>query len=126
MSGINAATGEVMDGFSHVEQSLGKIMFTMIGERVMREWFGNPGLRLLGENMTQPTIARWFASLYAVVSLFEPRFHITRFEVNDLDALGIADFTMVGEYRPYAHLDWQQVRAFVSVSDQSVTIKNAT
>ena len=125
MAGVNAISGEVLDGFAHVEQSLSEIMFTQLGERVMREWFGNPGLKLLGENMNEQTIVRWFAVLYAVIDLFEPRFRITAFEVNDLTFLGAAEFTMQGEYRPYAHLDWQQVQAFVSVNGNTVTIRPA-
>lgn len=125
MAGVNAISGEVLHGFAHVEQSLAEIMFTQLGERVMREWFGNPGLKLLGENMNEGTIVRWFATLYAIIDLFEPRFRIVSFEVNDLTALGAADFTMKGEYRPYAHLDWQQVQAFVSINDNTVTIRSA-
>jgi len=61
-----------------------------------------------------------------VIELFEPRFRVVAFEVNDLQRDGVADFTMQGEYRPFAHLDWQQVQAFVSVSDNTVTIRSAT
>jgi phage baseplate assembly protein W len=125
MSGVDAQTGKILGGFEHVEQSLGKIITTPVGSRVMREWFGNPGLRLLGENMTQSDILRWFATLWAVIELFEPRFRVRKFMVNSLSANGAADFTMDGDYRPYAHLDWEQAQAFVSVSDGVVRIESA-
>ncbi|MCO5144540.1 MAG: GPW/gp25 family protein [Aquamicrobium sp.] len=126
MAGIDARTGELLEGFSHVEQSLEKILSTPQGSRVMREWLGNPGLRLLGENITEGQILLWFNITWMLVELFEPRFRITRFDVNHLDRLGLADFTMAGEYRPYAHLDWEQARAFVSVDGTSVTVARAT
>jgi phage baseplate assembly protein W len=125
MSGIDAETGRVLTGFDHVQQSLAKIITTPLGARVMREWFGNPGLRLLGENMTQSDILRFFATLWAVIELFEPRFKVRRFLVNTLSENGVADFTMDGDYRPYAHLDWEQAQAFVSLSDGVVRIESA-
>ena len=125
MSGIDAATWGVIDGFDHVQQSLETIITTRQSERVMREWFGNPGLRLLGENATQETILLWFTIVYALVELFEPRFRITEFVVEDINRLGFASFTMNGEHRPYAHLNWSQAAAYVSVRDGQVTINQA-
>lgn len=125
MAGIDAVTGKTLDGFEHVQQSLEKILSTRPGARVMREWVGNPGLRLLGENATEDTVLLWFNTIYMLITLFEPRFRIIQFDVNDIDRLGFADFTMVGEFRPYAHLDWVQAKAFVSVGNGSVTIRSA-
>jgi uncharacterized protein len=122
MPGVNAETGEVLDGFAHVEQSLEKIFTTYQGERVMREWFGNPGLRLLGENTTQQNVLLWFNILWMLIELYEPRFRVTRFEFNDADRLGGIDATIHGLYRPYAHLDWQQARLFVSVQNGTVRL----
>lgn len=122
MTGVNAQTGELLDGYAHVEQSLEKIFTTHQGERIMREWFGNPGLKLLGENTTQRTILLWFNICWMLVQLFEPRFEIIRFEVNDADRLGAADVTMHGRYRPYGHLGWQQAKLFISVRDGSVRL----
>jgi len=117
MAGLDANTLRPLDGFDHVLQSLEKIFTTPQGARVMREWLGNPGLRLLGENATPRTVLLWFNVLWLLVELFEPRFRIRRFEPNNIDRLGYADFTMVGEYRPYAHLDWEQAKAFVAIDD---------
>lgn len=125
MTGINARTGEVLTGFPEVLQSLEKIFSTGQGQRVMREWFGNPGLKLLGENQTEATVLLWFNTLYMLCELFEPRFKVVYFELNDMNQLGFTDFTLVGQYRPYAHLDWQQARAFVSVRGDTVTLRAA-
>lgn len=125
MTGINARTGEVLTGFPEVLQSLQKIFSTWQGERVMREWFGNPGLKLLGENQTEATVIQWFNILYMLTELFEPRYKISHFEVNDMTQLGFSDFTLVGRYRPYAHLDWEQARAFVSVRGDTITLRAA-
>lgn len=126
MAGIDAATGEVLDGYDHVLQSIEKIVTTAQGARPMREWFGNPGIRLLGENATQANILLWFNITWMLVELFEPRFRVSQFQINDIDRLGFTDFTINGEYRPYAHLDWEQAAAFVSVDGTSVRIERAT
>lgn len=123
MSGIDATNGTVLDGFPHVEQSLERIFTTFQGERVMREWFGNPGLRLLGENATERTVLLWFNVLWMLTELFEPRFKIKQFKVNDINRLGYGDFTINGEHRPYAHLGWEQAAYFVSLNGSSVTLK---
>jgi phage baseplate assembly protein W len=125
VAGVDASSGTVLDGFEHVEQSLEKIFTTFQGERVMREWFGNPGLRLLGENATARTVLLWFNVLWMLVELFEPRFKVKQFVVNDINRLGFSDFTVNGKYRPYAHLSWEQAAFFVSVTGTNVSLKSA-
>lgn len=125
MAGVDAVTGQRLDGYAHVQQSLEKIFTTWLGSRAKREWVGNPGLRLLGDNMTEETIIVWFNTIYMLVELFEPRFKIFSFGVDDLSRGGFADFSMSGVYRPYAHLDWEQAAYFVSVRDGSVTLSSA-
>lgn len=125
MAGVNRETGKVLAGFEHVQHSLQVIFSTQQGSRVMREWFGNPGLRLLGEPQTEATVLIWFNILYALIELFEPRYRVRSFSVDDMDGLGFTQFTISGEFRPYAHLDWQQAAAFVSVTGNTVTIKGA-
>lgn len=123
MAGVDERTGDVLDGFEHVQQSLGKIFSTPQGARVMREWFGNPGLKLLGQNATDRTVLLWFTILFMLIELFEPRYRITSFAVDDIDRLGFGDVAMNGQYRPYAHLDWQQAAAFLSVEGGIVSLR---
>lgn len=125
MAGINAVTGGVTGGFDHVQQSLEKIFTTPQGARVLREWFGNPGLRLLGENATARTVLVWFTILWTLVELFEPRYRVTRFVVKDIDRLGFGDFVLEGEHRPYAHLGWEQAPFFVTVGEDGVKVGSA-
>ena len=122
MSGVSADTFEALDGFSHVEQSIGKILTTEIGERVHREFFGNPGLRLLGENITEATILRFYAIAWALIELYEPRFRITRFNPDDASRFGTLELSFEGQFRRFAHLDFEQARAFVSLEDGAVRI----
>lgn len=121
---LDATTGKLLEGFGEVQQSLEKILTTPQGARLQREWFGNPGLQLLGQNMTPQTILLWYTIVWTLVELFEPRFKIKRFATTDADRLGELGATIIGEHRPYAHLDWQQAAVYVSVSDGSVRVRS--
>lgn len=123
MAGLNSHGFDVLEGVPHIEQSLSKIITTFVGERTLREWIGNPGTRLLGENMTQANMLRFFSILWALVELYEPRFKIQKFQVNDLTRAGLGDFTIIGQYRPYAHLEWEQAHAIISVDNNTVSIR---
>lgn len=125
MAGFDRHTGKVLDGFAHVQQSLEVIFSTPQGRRVMREWFGNPGLRLLGENATEANILRWITCCWVLVELFEPRFKITHFEVNSLDRLGFGNFTIVGRHNADGHRGWQQAAFALNASASGVSVAPA-
>lgn len=126
MPGIDATTGQPLGGLDHVIQSIGKIFSTPQVARIMREYFGNPGIRLLGENLTEDTILRWWTVTWACLVLFEPRFRVRYFKLLKADRRGAIEVLMVGEYRPYAHRDFVQARLYVSLSDGGVSIREAT
>jgi len=125
VAGVNAQTGQMLDGMAHVEQSIEKLLATRVGSRPMREWVGNPGIKLLGENTTERTILVWLNTIWAVLELFEPRFKIKQFVVEDADRSGGVRFRMDGEHRPYAHLDWQQSQLYISIQDGTVVVQSA-
>ncbi|TVR06630.1 MAG: baseplate assembly protein [Salinarimonadaceae bacterium] len=125
MAGLDARTGQILDGLPHVIQSIEKILTTRLGERVMREWVGSPGTRLLGELLTDRTIMRWWMVTWISIEIFEPRFRKARLQVPDATRLGEAGMVITGEIRPYAHLDWQQARLYVSLDDDGISIREA-
>ncbi|WEJ60237.1 hypothetical protein [Devosia sp. FJ2-5-3] len=126
MAGIDARTGKVIDGLPHIEQSISKLVTTALGERIMREWVGNPGLRLIGQTAGASVILQWVTIVWALVELFEPRFRIRHFAPLDMSRDGVFDLEMVGEIRPYAHLDWQQARFFITIRDGAVVLAPGT
>ena len=125
MPDLDMFTGADIDGFEHVEQSIEVILTTRLEERVEREWFGNPGTRLLGENATAGTILRWFTIVYMLIELHEPRFKLVRFLVDSVLRDGGATFTMEGQYRPFALNGFVQAKLFLSVVGNAVRIRSA-
>lgn len=102
--GIDWQTGKIISGFDHVLQSLGIIWTTRIGQRVIREYFGNPGITLLGQIANEANIVRFWQVLVMVTNFWEPRFQITKVLVTKVTELGEILVTLEGEYRPRGHL----------------------
>jgi Bacteriophage baseplate protein W len=109
--GIDDLTGKPLKDFDHVVQSIGIILTTAIGERVMREWFGFPGLKLLGENATPQVIIRFWNAVLAALTMIqlnglptEPRFRIVKISRHEIDRSGLYRFAIEGDYMPRGHL----------------------
>lgn len=106
--GLNRYTGSAIVGWPHVVQCLENLWSTPIGERVIREDFGNPGTRLLGENMTPANILRYWQIIKIVTDRWEPRFSITSITpaktTPEEMRLGAIGFVVTGIYRPRGHV----------------------
>jgi len=103
-TGIDAQTGQIIDGWRHVQQSLDKIFSTRFGERIMREWFGSEVPHLLGELGNERTILAFFGAMVVPIELFEPRFKVRRIIPLEITREGYFAFDLLGDYRPRAHL----------------------
>jgi hypothetical protein len=106
-TGINRETGAVLAGWPHVQQSLGVIFSTAFGERVMRRWFGSAVPALLGRNLINSTVLRFWTAICTAIDLWEPRFRITKITAlaSATEArAGKIGFALVGVYYPRGHL----------------------
>lgn len=104
MAGMDARTGRPLAGWSHVLQSLEVIFTTRIGERVMRRWFGSNVPAMLGRLMVPATYLATFTAIYTAVSLWEPRYRITRFRVLSAERDGRTGIQIDGDHMPRGHL----------------------
>ena len=99
MAGMNAESGELLEGIEHLKQSIRDILLTPIGTRVMRRSYGSRLLYLLD----QPMNANFFAAIQGAVvealSQYEPRIKLTRVIVNNAEA-GVVNLTIEGFYVP--------------------------
>lgn len=123
---MDVNTGKPISGFASVEQRMQKLLSTGLGGRIMREWVGNPGTRLIGENATERNLLSWASIVWTLVELYEPQFSIKNFELASVERAGVLDLVMVGEYLPYGHQNWLQAKYFISVVDGDVSVKLAT
>lgn len=106
MAGINRYTGQLLDGFPHVLQSIVVIFTTAIGSRVMRRKFGSTVPALFGENLTPNTIGAYVLAICVALDAWEPRFQVIRVDILQADNLpdqlrsGRFAFAIRGRYYP--------------------------
>jgi phage baseplate assembly protein W len=76
--GMDRRTGRVIVGWDHVLQSLEMLFATRYHERVLRQWVGSFVPHLLGKNITEPTVTRFWWAIISAIDLWEPNYAIKR------------------------------------------------
>jgi phage baseplate assembly protein W len=102
MLGLNRDTGGSIAGWDHVLQSLEVIFSTRFHERVMRQWFGSLISHMLGENITERNLLKFFYSVALAIELWEPRFRLVKIDIKTIDRAGTLAFQLNGLYFPEA------------------------
>ncbi len=106
MAGMDRTTGRSLEGWPHVVQSVGVILSTRIGSRLMRRAFGSAVPGLLGRNFVPQTVLKFFTVIAIAIDLWEPRFKVRRFSLPNTTASGmqqgILSVRIEGDYRPRA------------------------
>jgi phage baseplate assembly protein W len=73
MLGMNRNTGKPLDGEAHLKQSIGDILTTPIGSRVMRRDYGSRIPALIDAPMNQAAKLDLFSAAAESLSKWEPR-----------------------------------------------------
>ena len=82
MIGMNAQTGEPIEGVVHLEQSIRDILTAPIGSRVMRRDYGSRVIDLVDRPLSGSTIAEIQAAISMALTSQEPRIRLTKFQVD--------------------------------------------
>jgi len=78
-TGMHRETGQGVDTLAnHVRQSIGDIITTPVGSRVMRREYGSVIPELIDQPLNRTTVLRLYAATAAAVMRWEPRFQISR------------------------------------------------
>ena len=107
--GINRFSGKVLTDLSQVNQSLGVIFTTRIGERILRRTFGSAIPALFGKNLTPSTLLKFWTAVVLAVELWEKRLKITKIAypsaTNSTAALRVGAFgiAITADSRPRAY-----------------------
>jgi phage baseplate assembly protein W len=96
--------GQPLSDWPHVEQSIGVILSTPIGSRVMRREFGSELFDLIDRPMTDRIILAIYAAVVLAIAKWEPRFAVTNLFVHRLDETGVVELQIAGIYYPRGHL----------------------
>lgn len=73
-SGMNASSGHAITDNEHIAQSIGDILLTPIGSRVMRRAYGSQLFNLIDQPVDNAiTKLRVMSAIYSALYLWEPR-----------------------------------------------------
>lgn len=78
MIGMDARTGQRLDGDAHLAQSIADILSTPIGSRVMRRDYGSALFELIDSPVNAIGRLRLFAATADALRRWEPRLRVTR------------------------------------------------
>lgn len=77
-SGMNASSGHAITDNEHITQSIGDILLTPIGSRVMRRAYGSQLFNLIDQPVNDAvTKLRVMSAIYSALYLWEPRISLT-------------------------------------------------
>lgn len=111
--GMDRCTGKILVGWDHVLQSMQMIFLTRYHERILRQWAGSFVPHLLGQNITEPTVTRFWWAIISAIDLWEPNYSIKQIflrtgladptSITGIRSGGIS-FQQQGVYYPRGHL----------------------
>ncbi|MEX3614167.1 MAG: GPW/gp25 family protein [Burkholderia gladioli] len=78
MSGMNAQTGDFVDGAQHLSQSITIILSTPLASRVKRRTFGSEVPDLIDGAGNRSTLVRVYAAIATALMRWEPRLTLTK------------------------------------------------
>jgi phage baseplate assembly protein W len=96
---MNATTGHNLDDMAHLRQSIGDILTTPLGSRVMRRDYGATIFPLLDQPDNATNRLRLYAATADALARWEPRIAITRISM-EITADGRAEIDLEGAYQP--------------------------
>jgi phage baseplate assembly protein W len=96
MTGMDRNTGGPLDGAAHIAQSVGDILSTPLGSRVMRRTYGSRLFELQDLPADRSTLLLYAAATAGALRAWEPRLKLTKVTVTPA-ATGalMADITAV-------------------------------
>jgi len=96
MRGMDAQSGKPLTDTAHLVQSIGDILTTPVGSRVMRRDYGSLLPRLIDQPFNAATRIRLVAAIATALMRWEPRLQITRITVDLGPAPGAVVVTLDG------------------------------
>ena len=98
MIGMDRNTGSALDGAGHIAQSIGDILTTPLGSRVMRRDYGSMLFELIDQPLNSATRLLVYAASVGAIRRWEPRIRVQRISLSaDADTLGQATIQIEGE-----------------------------
>lgn len=81
MTGISRDTAQVIEFDAHLAQSIGDILTTPIGSRVMRRSYGSDLPNLIDAPLNGETLLDIYMATAEALDIWEPRLELTRVQI---------------------------------------------
>ena len=93
---MSRTTGQRLDPLAHLRQSIGDILATPIGSRVMRREYGSQLADLIDWPLNSATRLQAYAATAMALMRWEPRIRLSRVQLNLGDVAGQAILDLEG------------------------------
>ena len=93
---MNRHTGQPIDETAHIAQSIGDILTTRIGSRLMRREYGSQLVDLIDAPGNAATQLLCYAAIAMALMRWEPRIHLSRVQLTALGSNGQCELTVEG------------------------------
>lgn len=98
MQGMHRVTGQSLSGIEHLRQSIGDILTTPLGSRVMRRDYGCRLFQWLDAPINRGILVEIYAAVAEALLKWEPRFVLKRIQVEQVQ-VGQMSLNLEGIYR---------------------------
>lgn len=101
---MDRISGKSLDGWPHVEQSLGVLLTTPLRSRTMRRALGAGVQRRVDMPISPSTLIDLYADVATAIAKYEPRYRVTRMSLPSAPTPGAISVLLEGIYFPRGHL----------------------
>jgi len=96
LTGMSRTSGKVLSGHDHIAQSIGDILSTPLGTRVMRRDYGSLMFELLDAPLNTATRLLCITAVALAIARWEPRFTVNQVLLSGLFETGQGSLTLIG------------------------------
>jgi phage baseplate assembly protein W len=93
---IDRLTGELIQGWDRIKQSIYVILTTRLRSRLMRLWWGSKFIDMQDKPGNQEVLMAGMMAAIAAINTYEPEFKVTRVTIDEFDASGEITITIEG------------------------------
>jgi phage baseplate assembly protein W len=93
---VDRLTGEYIQGWPRIKQSIVTILTTRLRTRLMRLWWGSEFLNIQDKPGTEEVFMFGILAAIAAINTYEPEFKVRNFIIDDYGPSGAITFTVEG------------------------------
>lgn len=93
---LDRKTGDLVQGWDRIKQSIEVILTTRVGTRLMRRWWGSSFLNMQDKPGSEEVIMSGMMAAIAAINTYEPEFKISKVSIDEMNSDGEILITIDG------------------------------